>query len=191
MSNNFFSPNQKISGGAAFFSFNSKDGCVYLKLLKQIANNANKLNNFDGKNPLNIKLSQDEAADIIRTIRTRGKSKFYHVFDNKKTSGSFNYYEIAPSKEGDEPKTGFGLTVKKISDENTLEIKVGFTPASAERLRLFLENALNHIFDQEHRDDIKRAEEFRANKSTKESPPQEAIESSADAEDQPGQDPEF
>ncbi len=63
MPNQFYSPNAKLTGGALFASFNSKDGNVYLKLLKQIANNPDKKGNFDGKNPLNIKLGQDEIAD--------------------------------------------------------------------------------------------------------------------------------
>ena len=159
MSNNYFSPNKSITGGAAFFSFNSKEGCVFVKLLKQIANNPDKQGNFDGKNPINIKLGQDEVADIIRAIRTNAESKFYHQFDGNTASGSFKYYTI-PAKDNFPAKSGFGLSVKKTQAENTLEIKVGFTLGSGERLSLFLQNALVHIFDAEYAQDIKDAKEY-------------------------------
>jgi hypothetical protein len=165
MSNNFFSPNAKVNGGAVFASWNSKDGSVYLKLLKQIANNPDKKGNFDGANPIHIKLTQDEAADIIRTIRTDGESKFYHTFDDKVTTGSFKYYQIPPLKEGDRIRSGFGLTVKKTVNGQTTEVKIGFTLGSAERFSLFLKNALNHIFDAEYSEDMRKAKEYAANKA--------------------------
>ena len=160
MPSQFYSPNSKISGGAAFFTFNSKDGAIYIKLLKQIANNPNKVGNFDGKNPLNIKLSQDEAADIIRAIRVNGESKFYHKFDGNTSSGSFKFYTI--EAKGEYPaRSGYGLSVKKSQDGKDIEVKVGFTMGSAERLSLFLKNALTHIFDAEYSQDLKDAKEYR------------------------------
>ncbi len=166
MPNIFFSPNSRISGGAAFFTFNSKDGAVYVKLLKQIANNSDKKNNFDGKNPINVKLSQDEAADIIRAVRTNSESKFYHQFDSAKTSGSFKFYTI-PAKDSFPAKSGFGLSVKKSQESGEQEIKCGFTLASAERLSLWLHNALTHIFDAEYSQDIKDAKEYQDKKKAK------------------------
>ena len=159
MPSQFFSPNAKVSGGAAFFTFNSKDGAVYIKLLKQIANNPSKKGNFDGANPVNIKLSQDEAADFIRAIRTSGESKFFHKFDSNTTSGSFKFYTI-PAKDAFPARSGFGLSVKKNVDGKETEIKVGFTPGSAERLSVFLTNALTHIMDSEYSQDIKDAKEY-------------------------------
>ncbi len=162
MPNSFYSPNQKISGGASFFSFNSKDGCVYIKLLKQIANNPDKKGNFDGANPINIKLGQDEVADIIRAVRTNSESKFYHQFKDTVTSGSFKHYTIPNTTP---PKSGFGLSVKKkTQDGQETEIKCGFTLAAAERLSLYLNNALIHIFDAEYSQDLKDAKEYQEKK---------------------------
>mgnify|MGYP001604109793 CR=1 FL=1 len=170
MSNNYFSPTPKISGGALFATFNSKEGNIYWRLLKQIANNQNKKGNFDGANPINVKLSQDEAADVIRAVRTNSTSSFYHKFDDNVTTGKFSYYELdGQDKEGKPTKRkGFGLTVKK----GEKEVKIGFTLASAERLSLFLQNALTHIMDAEYAEDIKQAKEYAAKKkdSPQESP---------------------
>lgn len=176
--NQYYSPNSRINGGALFASFNSKDGSVYFKVLKQIANNPDKKNNFDGKNPINVKLSQDEAADIIRAIRTNSSCNFFHKFNDVVTTLKFTYYET----EGNPPRRGFGATIKK----DDTEVKIGFTLGSAERLSLFLQNALVHIFDAEYSQDLKEAKEYREkNKSvegTSQSPETPTQESAASQE---------
>lgn len=153
MPNQYYSPNARVNGGALFASFNSKDGSVYFKVLKQIANNPDKKNNFDGKNPINIKLSQDEAANIIRAVRTNGSCNFFHKFNDVVTTLKFTYYET----DSTPPRRGFGATIKK----DDTEVKLGFTLGSAERLSLFLQNALVHIFDAEYSQDLKEAKEYR------------------------------
>jgi len=164
MPNAFYSPTNKVNGGALFASWNSKEGSVYFRVLKQIANNPDKKGNFDGKNPLNIKLSQDEAADFVRAVRTNGESKFYHKFDSAVTTGSFKHYVI-PAKDTFPARSGFGFSVKKTQDGKETEIKVGFTLASAERLSLFLQNALVHIFDAEYSQDLKDNKEYAEKRS--------------------------
>ncbi len=183
MGNNYFSPNNKISGGALFASWNSKDGSVYLKLLKQIANNPDKKGNFDGKNPINIKFGQDEVADIIRAVRTNGESKFFHSFNDVKTSGSFKYYTVKSTDPKWPDRQGFGFSVKK----GEQEIKVGFTLGSAVRFSLFLQNALVHIFDAEYAQDLKDYKESQAKKKDKqpESEPEQETEPKAEPENPP------
>jgi len=158
MSLNVFSPNNKVTGGAAFFSFNSKDGSVFVKLIRQIANNANKQGNFDGNNPINVKLTEDEVGDIIRAVRVNGRSSFYHTFGEDKTTGSFSHWDmVVKGKDGkDVKKEGFGLTVNK----NGTEIKVGFSLGAAERLSEFLKFALTHIFSADYAADKKKSEEY-------------------------------
>jgi hypothetical protein len=184
MGNNYFSPNSKVSGGAMFATFNSKEGHVYLKMLKQVANNPDKKGNFDGKNPLHIKLSQDEAADIIRAVRINGEAKFYHKFDQTVTSGTFKHYTIAATDKFP-ARSGYGLSVKRTVGGKETEIKVGFTPGSAERFSLFLNNALVHIFDAEYSQDLKDYKESQAKKvaATPKEEPQESP-----AENEPGDD---
>ncbi len=180
MPNQYYSPNGKITGGALFASFNSKEGSVYLKLLKQIANNPDKKGNFDGKNPINIKLGQDEAADMIRAVRVNGESKFFHQFKETKTTGNFKFY-TCPAKDNLPARSGFGLSVKKTVGEVTTEIKVGFTLGSAERFSLFLQNALVHTFNAEYSQDLKNAKEFSKNKENTTSEPAQT----SNAEDSP------
>jgi hypothetical protein len=163
MSNNYFSPNKSITGGALFVTSNSKDESIYFRVLRQVANNPNKIGNFDGSNPINIKLGQDEAADIIRAVRINGESKFYHSFKETITSGSFKFYTI-PAKDNFPAKSGFGLSIKRTQDGKETEAKVGFTVGSAERLSLYLQNALARIFDYQHSQDMKEAKEYQEKK---------------------------
>ena len=169
MSNNFFSPNAKVSGGALFCSFNSKEGDIQLRFIKQIANNANKKDNFDSQQYIVFKLTQDEAADIVRCVRTREKTSFFHTFNKDgvetKTTGNFSYYEIDVAANGDKPaskRKGFSMTVKR----GDLEIKIGMTLGGAERFGLWMQNTLTHLFDVEHVADIEQAKEYAAKKKS-------------------------
>lgn len=164
MPNSYYSPNNKITGGCLFATFNSKDGCVFFKLLRQIANNVNKIGNFDGENPINVKLGQDEIADIIRAIRTQGESKFFHSFGEHKLTGTFKFYTVA-AKDNFPARSGFGLSIKKTLDNVVSEVKISFSLGSSERLSLFLINSLNHIFDAEYSADIQQAREYKKKNS--------------------------
>ncbi len=157
MSQAFFAPNKNLTGGAVIVTFNSKDANVYLKLAKQVNNNPDK-KNFDFTKAVNVKLSADEAAGIVRAIRTGGEFKFYHSFQDVVTSGSYSFYSI--DQEGKAPRTGFGL---KVSKDGT-EYKVGFTEDTAERLKLYLEFALDHIFSADYAEDKAKAAEYLAKK---------------------------
>lgn len=181
MSNNYFSPNKSVTGGALFVTSNSKDESIYFRILKQVANNPNKVGNFDGANPINIKLGQDEAADIIRAVRTNGEAKFYHQFKETVTSGSFKFYTI-PAKDNFPAKSGFGLSIKRTQDGKETDAKVGFTVGSAERLSLYLQNALVRIFDCQHAQDMKEAKEYQEKKKAQVSAP-ETTESTPQSEE--------
>lgn len=167
MSNCYYSPNSKSTGGALFCTWNSKEGHVYFKVLKQVANNPDKKKNFDGKNPINLKLSQDEAADIVRAVREKGESKFIHKFDETTTNGNFKYYE-AESPNG--KRYGFGFTIRKMSNGVTQEAKIGFSLGAAERFSLFLQNALVHIFDAEYSLDKKKYTDAQKSKTEQQEP---------------------
>src|SRR5688572_28674535 len=101
----FFSPTVKNTGSALFTSFNSKDGAVYLKFVKQTGrDDKTKRGSFKDRKWLNFKLSQDETADSLRAIRTKEEASFYHTFEGDVTTGSFRYYEV--ERDG-KKKSGF------------------------------------------------------------------------------------
>lgn len=158
-----FAANSKLSGGSLFVSVNSKDAAVYLKVFKQIANNdKNQKENFDWKNGINIKISVAEAGGLLRAVRNNGKYSFYHSFDNKVTTGTFNFYSVEGTKDG-KPVTnqGFGLTIKK----DDKEYKIGMKTDMAEAFAEYLVFCLQKIYSAMYAEDKKKAEEFAAKKA--------------------------
>jgi hypothetical protein len=186
-----YSPNSTITGGAAFFSFNSKEAAIFIKLIKQIANNPDKKGNFDGQNPLHIKLTEDEAGDMIRAVRTNGRAGFYHNFEGKISTGRFEYWEKAVTDKAGKPikRSGYGLTVSK----DGKEIKVSLGLGAAERLSEFLKFALDHIFSAEYAKDKKEFEEWQKKKGAAKpeaAPAEDAAEDTAGAEAAPEEEQE-
>lgn len=163
MSTQFYSPNKKVTGGALMCSFNSKEEDISLKFVKQVNNNPDK-KNFDWQQYIVFKLTLDEAADIIRCVRSRETTSFFHTYtkdgNETKTTGNFNYYEIQPTEPGKKVVKGFGFSVKR----GDLEVKVGLGLAGGERLSLWLQNVLVRVFDAAHAADIERAKEYKKNK---------------------------
>ena len=178
----YFSPNNKINGGALFTSFNSKTGDIYIKLLRQVANNSDKKNNFDGQNPINLKLTLDEAGDFIQAVRNQSDCSLYHTSESGTTTATFKYYRIEPKTDKDKLRQGFGLTVNRVFNNIEKQVKIGFTLGSAERFSLFLQNALMRTFDAEYASQ-KRAFEDRTKKQKNEPKqddgPTEVVEESA------------
>jgi hypothetical protein len=159
MSYSNWGSNAKISGGALIVKL-THDNSILFTCFKQIANNPDKKGNFDFKAPINIKFSDDEAADIIRAIRTNGESKFYHKFKEEITSGSFRFYTVAAV--GDKPaRSGFGFSVTKGDNK----IQVGFSLAAAERFSEYLKFVLNKIFESGFIDDVAKDVEFFKNRA--------------------------
>lgn len=164
-----FSPNTKITGGAAFWKL-TRENAVILTAFPQVANNPDKKNNFNFKaGGLNIKLSLDEVAGVVRAIRTKSEFKFYHEFtkDGNKTvsKGAFSFYAI-PAKDKFPEKSGFGLTV----DKDGTVVKVGYSLDVAENLMGFLQYCLSLTYRDTVDEDDKRDAEFQANKGSKSEP---------------------
>ncbi len=156
----FFSPNNKIAGGALFATFNSKDASIYFSVFPQIANNESKKDNFDYKAGINIKFSQDEAGDFIQAVRNKSAAPYYHEFEGNITKGSFKHFKV-PSKDPKYPdKEGFGFSV----DKDGKQMKVAFTLGSAERLSHYLAFALEHINSAIYSVDVAKNKEYAKSK---------------------------
>lgn len=161
---NFFSANKSSTGAGVFFSFNSKDGSIYLKLIKQTGwNPSTNKGVFKGGKFINVKMDANEAGGLIRAIRTDGAFNAFHSFEGENgkesTTIKFNYYETQGS-EGRAGRQGFGLAVKRGDDE----FKVAFTLASAESLSEYLRFALDRIHQADY---AKDKEEFKQGQERK------------------------
>ena len=161
MSLAIFSPNKTVSGGA-LIAKSAADGSLFISFFRQIANNPDKKNNFDFKNGVNVKFSEDEIGDMIHAVRTKKEAKFFHSFDGVNTSGSYRYYKIE-GENGKGGREGFGFSVSK----GELTIKVGFTVGSAERFCEFLKFTLNKSFEKSYIEDLAKEQEFRNKNKSK------------------------
>ena len=171
MSQKFYGANKATTGGMLDVSFNSKDASIYFRAAKQVNNNPDK-RNYDYETAVSFKFTPDEAAQIVKTIRTDGKWKFYHTFDAKDgtkivTSGSLNWYEIPAKNEGQDPSTGFGFTGTK----GDFTCKVALSSGGAERLAEYLQFALEHIFSSDYSEDKAKALERQAKKAAESGSP--------------------
>lgn len=168
----FYSPNRSIKGGTLYASFNSKEGCVYFKLVAQTSwDDKTKRGGFKGGKNINVKFSQEEVGAILYCARNKTSTKFYHTHPTTgNCSGEFKYYVIK-NEDGSISKDGFGLVVRKQETAeqggNSIEIKIGFTLGGAERLAQYLEFALSHIFTAIYSKDKKEAEDYFKNKKPK------------------------
>lgn len=113
-----FKSNKSVTGHAATFSVNSKEGSLYIQIIKQTGYNAERhLGSFKGGEKLNVKFNMWEVGSIVDALVRNATYKTVHKSQNKTTSVSVGPY-FAPDddkkilgysfsfsyKEGDEPK---------------------------------------------------------------------------------------
>ncbi len=154
----FFSPNTKVTGCVGNFSFNSKEGSLYITLVKQTGWNAESRNGvFKGGAKLTVKFNRGEIGGFINAIRTRGEYSFYHNFGNPPTTGSLKHY-VQESEKG--KRTGFVLNVNNGEKKYTLGLSTG----EAEALMEYLRFALDHIFSADYSADKKAFEDRQKSK---------------------------
>lgn len=182
MASIYFAGNKTNTGGALFVTFNSKEQAVYYRFVKQTAwNEQTTKASFSGGATINLKLSADEAADVIHAVAGHTSCKFYHQFNGENTIGGFSYWEKEyTGKDGKPGKSqGFGLSVKK----GEIQIKIGFSLGAAERLSQYLRFALDHMHSAIYAQDKKEAEEYLKKKDAankpkvvaKKEPPKEVV----------------
>jgi len=165
-----WSPNVKVSGGALIVKLTYENSFLF-QFIPQVANGANKKENFNFKDSIFVKFSDDEVGDLLRAIRTNSESKFYHTFKETSTTGSLTHYSIKDDK-GNVVKTGFGISVK----QGDKSIKVGIGLGAAEKLSEYLKFGLTKVFENSYQEQLKKDKEFAASK--KSSQKQESAQSS-------------
>lgn len=183
MSLQFYSARKDVTGAMASWSFNSKDGSVWLRLMKQtgVKTSAGGGTNgtYAGGATVNVKFNIDEVGGIIRSARNLEKVSFFHKSPTTTTTINLNAY-VVPASGTNPEKTNYGLSVK----QGQLEFKIGLSAGQAEALAQYLEFALGHIFSADYSEDKKRALDAAKKKAEggteQEGPVQEAPEGSDD-----------
>jgi hypothetical protein len=154
----FFKPNKTVTGALADFSFNSKDGALYIQIVRQTGYDESRhIGSFKEGQKLNIKFNATEIGGFLRSLRNLIEVKFFHTTADSKTTIFFAPYKTKDS----DTVAGFGLTVLK----NTEKWKVPFTLDEAVLLEEHLKYVLTHFFDAQYSEDIKRAKDYAAKKA--------------------------
>lgn len=182
----FYSPNKKNTGAAAFLSSNSKDGAMYVKFVKQNGWNEKTQNGiFAGGSILNVKFNIFEIGEMLHAITTQGNWSFYHKVKDSVTSGAFKYYEMAITKKDGSPGTKVGFTFWAKSGEN--DYKVGLTMGAVRAFAAYLSFVLDRVFQADYAADKKRYEDAMKQKqeSEKKSLPKKNVKSEYIEEEPP------
>ena len=159
MPSSYFAGNKTNTGGALFVSFNSKEQAIYYRIIKQTGwDEKTSKPSFTGGTVINLKLSADEAGEVIHAVSGHTACKFYHQFNGEATSGSFSYWEKEYTDKSGKPakSSGFGLSVRK----GEVQAKIGLSLGASERLSQYLQFALDHIHSAIYAQDKKELEEY-------------------------------
>jgi hypothetical protein len=163
----FYKPNKGNTGGACTFSFNSKEECVFVELVKQngwdAAGRGGQGNGiFKGGDKSNIKLSLNECGAIIRAIETNsaGVPAMIHKNDNGSKTVRFGQWP-AKDAQGNGEFKGWSVSVlAKDKDGKETKISCSLSFDEVIVIREYLKFALVHIFSAIYADDKKRAKEY-------------------------------
>ena len=140
---NFYKPTQKITGAACSFSFNSKEECVFIQLIKQVSYDAGKrLGTFNGGEKINLKFSMTETAGMIDALERNVAYSMFHTTPVAKTGINFEPYmdQVALTQKG------FSLKIHQTAGENKIGFLLGFTFPEMALVKEYLKFALTHCF---------------------------------------------
>ena len=140
---NFYKPTQKVTGAACSFSFNSKEECVFIQLIKQVSYNAGKrLGTFNGGEKINLKFSMTETAGMIDALERNVAYSMFHTTAVAKTGINFEPYmdQVTLTQKG------FSLKIHQTAGENKIGFLLGFTFPEMALVKEYLKFSLEHCF---------------------------------------------
>lgn len=150
----FYKPNSKNSGHAVGFSFNSKDGALYVEFVKQTSWDAElKRGAFKGGAKFNIKLNDIEIGSILNCIERGKAAKLFHQAEKGSTSIALDTFPLVKDGEAARARDGFTISVNpRSTGEGDVPQKFGFWFNSAEErvLKEYLQFVLEKFFSAEY-----------------------------------------
>lgn len=156
-----FKPNAKGQGHAVGISFNSKDGKIFFKFIKQTGwDEKTKRGKFQGGQMFNITFNATEVGGILNCIERGSTDKLFHSSGKGDTSIEWaplvnkatnvkNGVTVSVNPRGQEVKEG----------EKPLQFGFWFNNAEARLLKEYLQFALDHIFTAEYSAEKKKFQE--------------------------------
>lgn len=162
---NLYKPNSKNAGHAIGLNFNSKEGRLFVQLIKQVGwDDSTKTGTFKGGKFFNVTFNAHEIGAALNCIESSIAAKLFHKTDKGATS-----IEWAPFARKDTPDKRDGVTLSvspRATEANKEPVKFGFwfNESEARLLKEYLRFVLSHFFTAEYSADKQRREEAFAKK---------------------------
>lgn len=156
-------------GCACSMSFNSKEGSLFIQLIKQVSYNEERhIGSFAGGEKIVIKSTIFEIGSFLDVLRRNVEYSTVHKSKDATTQIWFAPYFVG---EGDQKtQRGYGLRVtKKTTDNKEVKFLMPFNFGEAEVLKSYLDFVLRHIFSAEYAEEKKRFKERQSKKSEQQS----------------------
>jgi len=142
----FYKPNAKNTGSACSFSYNKKDGALWVNFIKQASwNNETKNGTFKGSGPdkkANSKFSVTELAGLVHAIETNGEYGNFHGTKERNTTFKFCPY----IRDGSQIGYSFSLNQNNTQEGTKKSFIIWFNFAEGRMLKQYALTVLNNYF---------------------------------------------
>lgn len=154
-----YKANKSNKGCACSLSFNSKDGVLFIQLIKQVSYNEERhIGSFSGGEKITIKSSITEIGNILDVLTRNVDYSTVHQSPNASTQIWFAPYNVEVN--GVKEQRGYGLRIsQKTKDGQELKFLMPFNFGEAATLRVYLNFVLNHIFAAEYAESKRKYQE--------------------------------
>lgn len=169
-----YKSNKSVKGCAAGFSFNSKDGAMFVSLVKQTGyDEARHIGSFKDGAKINIKLGLSELGAMLDCFDSNREFSTVHATESYNTG-----IKLAPyitDKDGSKVQRGFGLFINKSSkgenaNKESFLLTINF--GEAKLISEYIKFVLDHCFSAIYSADQKEYKERQDKKNgTQEQPP--------------------
>lgn len=158
----FYKPNKKVTGCAANFSFNSKEGALFTNLIRQVSyDDSRHIGSFSGGDKIVIKSGVTEIGAFLDVLNRNVEYSTVHTTKDTTVSIKFSPY-ITDEKV----QKGYGLSIfKKTKEGKEQRFLIGFTFAEASVLKSYFDFVLRHIFSAEYAQEKKDFKDRQDSKS--------------------------
>ena len=153
----FFKGNKSLKGGACSLSFNSKEGALFVSVIKQTGYDETRhLGSFSGGDQTTVKFNVPEIGAFLDVLNNNRDYSTFHKTKEGNTSINFKPYFVM---EGDaKVQKGFGLYIGKLGDDKKVSNSwlMPFNFGEAQVLKSYFDFVLRHIFSATYAEDKKK-----------------------------------
>lgn len=151
-----YKANKSNKGAACSISFNSKEGSLFIQLIKQTGyDEARHLGSFSGGEKVTIKSNITEVGNFLNVLNNNVEYSTVHKSKDATTQIWLAPYIVGEGEN--KVQKGFGLRVsKKTNDGNESKFLMPFNFGEAQTLKVYLDFFLRHVFSAEYAEQKKQ-----------------------------------